>query len=160
MKDLTDEQIATELELALKKQAEQDRDRHQTGARYRELRDEKERRIKHRLTLLSDQELAADPDPDIDPVTHALIENEITRRKKARKAALRKLAKQPLAAVTTAGLLEMAADITGLSEPQVDALLKELSDRHRPIQRAINRLSQARKRLREVKDVSPLRVVT
>jgi hypothetical protein len=59
--------------------------------------------------------------------------------------------------VTTAGL---AADITGLSEPQVDALLKELSDRHRPIQRAINRLSQARKRLREVKDVSPLRVVT
>jgi hypothetical protein len=192
MKNLTVEQIKAELERVEKeseKLSEEDdkleAERDKLRSERNELEAELKRRKMQQLAPLSDEELVENlrtlefkrrdwqthrswKERQHDDETVRLIEAEIARRRRERKAALRRQEKAraetlSLAETSTEQLVEMATGIS-YGEPSaipVDPLRKELMKRKRPIQKAIDHLELVRNSVRNAKTVRdpPLKVI-
>jgi hypothetical protein len=177
MKHLTNDQINSELERLKKEQEELECLKKEQEKKEQEQR----RRLKQSLRSMSDRELAEylrqeilpprlskSGNPVFGPKRRSPGEKEITRRKRARLAALRREARKHLVNMSTNQLLEMAVEMLeisktdGLYEPQVSAVVKELTERHRPIQKATEELTQVRRFLLNENNVDdpPLELIT
>jgi len=171
-KKLTDEQIKRELERLdeeLKRVEDESKERERKLKVERDkFAAERDRRIREQIETLSDRDLAAAIKKEtnwkqpweISELSQKL-RNEATRRVKARRQAERAVAGRPLAGMSTDELLALASkynkDDSGLTAIQVEAALKEVRNRKRPLDQAVTNLERTRDIVkgREVKTVAP-----